>query len=241
MKFLSSQRFLAVYSGVLTVVFCVTVFAGFAESRAKVQDLDEINVHRINVREPDGTLRMVISNMASFPGAIIKGKEYPHPRHTAAVLFFDNEGTEDGGLIFGGQKGPHDAYPQSYVHLSFDQYMQDQVLALDAGQEKGKKYSTIDINDVGDYPITDALAAESRILKLPKAQQKLAWEEFKKTHPGDMNRIKLGRLGDKSTVLEMKDATGKNRIVMKVAPDGAPSLEFLDAQGKVVSELPEKR
>ena len=241
MRFLSSQRFLAVYSGVLTAVFCVTVFSGFARTEPKLASFDEIDVHRINVREPDGTLRMVISNMASFPGAIIKGKEYPHPRHTAGVLFFDNEGTEDGGLIFGGQKGPRDKYPKSYLHLSFDQYMQDQVLALDAGQEHGKKYSTISINDVGDYPITEALAAEPRILKLPKEQQKAAWAEFRKTHPGDENRIELGRLGDKSAVFAMKDTSGRVRILMKVAPDGTPSLEFLDAHGKVVSELPEKR
>jgi hypothetical protein len=29
--------------------------------------------------------------------------------------------------------------------------------------------------------------------------------------------------------------------VMKVAGDGTPSLEFLDADGHVVSELPQKR
>ena len=48
---------------------------------------------------------MVISNKADFPGIIIKGKETPHPdRKTAGMLFFNDEGTENGGLIFGGSK-----------------------------------------------------------------------------------------------------------------------------------------
>ena len=53
--------------------------------------------------------------------------------------------------------------------------------------------------------------------------------------------MKLGRLEDKSAALVLKDADGRSRIVMKVAADGAPSLEFLDADGRVVSELPQKK
>src|ERR1700748_2748138 len=132
MKLLSSRRFLAAYSGVLTIVFGVTVLCGFTGANTRRQSFDEIDVHRINVREPDGTLRLVISNRQSFPGAIIKGKEYPHEdRKTAGVLFFDDEGTEDGGLIFGAVKDAQGKVTESNVHLSFDQYMQDQVLTLD--------------------------------------------------------------------------------------------------------------
>jgi hypothetical protein len=44
MNFLSSQRFLAVYSGVLTIVFCVTILCGFTGATAK-QNFDVIDVH----------------------------------------------------------------------------------------------------------------------------------------------------------------------------------------------------
>ena len=72
------QRFLTIYAGVLTVAFAATVLSGFAQTPKKLS-LDELNVQRINVREPDGTLRLVISDAATAPGIIIKGKEYPHP------------------------------------------------------------------------------------------------------------------------------------------------------------------
>jgi hypothetical protein len=240
MKFLSNQKFLVLYSGVLTLVFCLTVLTGFSRSGAKQQSFDEIDVHRINLRESDGTLRMVISNTDRFPGVIVKGKEYPHPRDTAGVLFFDNEGTEDGGLIFGGRKKAGDSNPESYVHLSFDQYMQDQVLVLEEGQEQGQKYSRVDINDVGDWPITDAIQAEQRILSLPESQRKAAWEQFQKTHTGMVNRIRIGRLKDKSSLVEMKDTTGKTRIAMKVTAEGQASLQFLDSDGNVISSYPPK-
>ena len=241
MNFLSSQRFLAVYSGVLTIVFCVTILCGFTGATAK-QNFDVIDVHRINVREPDGTLRMVISNMQSFPGAIVKGKEYPHQdRKAAGMLFFDNEGTEDGGLIFGVFKDAKGNLSESNVHLSFDQYMQDQVLTLDGGEEHGEKYSTIAMNDQPEYPITETIDAMNRIDKLPKAQQDAAWKGFFATHARSQQRVKLGRLEDKSAALVLKDVNGKSRIVMKVAADGTPSLEFLDADGLVVNELPQKK
>src|SRR4029450_10167607 len=104
MKGESVQRFLMIYSGVLTAVFALTLLGGLVTQRQKSK-FDEINVHRINVYEPDGTLPMVISNKARFPGLIIRGKEYPHPRPQAGMLFFNDEGTENGGLIFGGRKG----------------------------------------------------------------------------------------------------------------------------------------
>jgi hypothetical protein len=90
MQFLSSRRFLAAYSGFLTVLFPATLLWGFGKTESK-QSFDEITVHRINVVERDGTIRMVLTNKASAPGDYIKNKEYPRPdRKTAGLLFFDD-------------------------------------------------------------------------------------------------------------------------------------------------------
>src|SRR5580698_7495088 len=128
-----SERFLVAYSAGVTVALEVLVLCGFAAATRKAQTFDEITVHRINIVEPDGTVRMVLSNKASAPGAFIKNKEYAHDtRQSAGLLFYDDEGTEDGGLIYGVERGSDGKVNGSNVHLSFDKYMQDQMFTVDA-------------------------------------------------------------------------------------------------------------
>ena len=72
-------KILVVYSTVLTTLLAAFTLAGSAAARGqdRVQRFDEIDVHRINVREPDGTLRMVISNHARLPSVIVRDKKNP--------------------------------------------------------------------------------------------------------------------------------------------------------------------
>ena len=62
-----------------------------------------ITARRINIVEPDGTVRLTISNRADFPGAWNRGKEYARPdrREAAGMLFVSDEGTEQGGFHLG--------------------------------------------------------------------------------------------------------------------------------------------
>ena len=236
MRFFSNQRFLAIYSGVLTIVFAVTVLCGFAASRN--QSFDQLTVHRINFVEPDGTPRLIISDRAEFPGAFMRGKEYPRPdrRDAAGLLFMNDEASEAGGLIWGGLKDK-DGKIQSHVHLSFDQYEQDQIFAVDSGREDQDMFSAIRIGERGDYPIQEAYDASLQIEKLPKDQQDAEWKKFLTTHTGDANRIYLGRSPDKSASLKIKDVQGKDRLVIRVDAAGNPVIQFLDAGGKVSKEI----
>jgi hypothetical protein len=239
-RLLSSQRFLAAYSGLLTILFLIAVLCGFARVEPK-ETFDEITVHRINIVEPDGTIRLVLTNNANSPGIFIKNKEYPHPsgRKSAGLLFFNEEGTENGGLSYGISKDATGHVTGSDGHLSFDQYMQDQIFTIDAGREGDKKYSLLRMDDRGDYPITEALEALARISKLPENQREPELKKFLETHPGDHPRVILGRARDGGSILQLKDTEGRDRLILRVAPDGTPKLQFLDAAGKVVSELPQ--
>jgi len=237
MKFLSNQRFLAIYSGVLTLAFAVTVLGGFAAEH-KTTSFDEINVQRINLVEPDGTLRMVISDKALAPGIYLHGKEHPHPdRKTAGMIFLNDEGTENGGLIFGGDK-EKDGKFSSYGHLSFDAYEQDQLMSLDAGQENEHQAESITLVDRPNYPIGELIDLTDRIKDLPKDKQQAEIAQFLKAHPSPHQRVYLGRGADKTAALKLKDLEGHDRIVMQVAADGTPTVKFLDAGGKVISEMP---
>ena len=230
------QRFLTIYAGVLTAVFAATVLSGFAQTPKKLS-LDELDVQRINVREPDGTLRLVISDAATAPGIIIKGKEYPHPdRKAAGMIFYNDEGTENGGLIFGGEKNK-DGTRESYGHLSFDAYEQDQTMALESQQEKDGRYTKLQFNDYPDYSILEEIRLMDSIKHLPKDQQQARLKAFFAEHGGPTRRMVLGRNIDGSVQLAMDDLQGRPRIVMKVARDGSPSLQMLDADGKVTGEL----
>jgi hypothetical protein len=128
-----TQGFLVIYSGVLTAVFAGTVIVACSAVTKKAR-FDEIDVERINVIEPDGKIRLVISDRAKFPGSFYDGSEVKRgDRQSTGLLFMNDEGTEMGGLIFGGAKGP-DGEVSGNGHLSFDQYDQDQTFTVDAGQ-----------------------------------------------------------------------------------------------------------
>ena len=93
-----SQKFLLVYSVSMSTILGIVLLTGAVT--LKQTSFDEIAVHRINVVEPDGTLRMVISNHAQLPGIIVHGRERPFDRPQAGMLFYNDEGSENGGLIF---------------------------------------------------------------------------------------------------------------------------------------------
>lgn len=198
---------------------------------------DQITVLRINFVELDGTPRLFISDRAGFPGAYIHGKEYPRPDRSdaAGMLFMNDEATENGGVLWGGRKNS-DGKIESFGHLSFDQYDQDQIFVIDAGREGEDKFSAIQIADRGAYPIQERLDAGLRIKALPQTQGEAA-EELYGHAPGDANRIYRGRSPDKSASLRLKDDQGRNRSVLRVNAEGNPVIQFLDAGGKVTNEF----
>ena len=238
-KLPSGQRLLMIYSGVLTLVFAGTVLMG-ATSSARRATFDQITVHRINVVEPDGTLRMVVSNAAEAPGTPIKGHVYGRDdRKVAGIIFLNNEGTENGGLIYDGSRGK-DGKVSSHGHLSFDNYDQDQTLVLEANQEDTTRKSTyLQINDPPGWDIEELFKLQEADAALPESAQQAAVKKFLTSRPQSQPRVFLGTRPDRSSNLVLRDAEGHKRIVIAVAADGSPVLRFLDADGKVIQQLPE--
>lgn len=234
------QRFLMIYSGVLTVVFVVTVASGFVVS-PRTMTLDQLDVQRINLREPDGTLRMVMTSAGRSPGIYYKGKEFPHPagRKDAGFLFMNAEGTENGGLTFGGEMGPG-GIKESSGHLSFDAYEQDQTMALGSAQHGKQRTATLQFTDYPDYSIMELVTFLESTKGLPEEQRNARLEAFFNERGRPTPRMILnrgGKDGNDGVALTMADTAGHPRIVMKVAADGTPSLQMLDAKGKVVGQM----
>jgi len=194
-------------------------------------NFNEIDVRRINVREPDGTLRMVISNTEDAPGAIARGKEHPHPsRQSAGMLFYNDEGTENGGLIFGG--GKEGRTVSSYGHLSFDQYEQDQVIVLEQTEDSGKRFAGLAINDVPEaslpFDLLDRANTRAGSKALNEAMSAIGHSN---------QRIYIGKTPDHESIVLLRDINGLTRLQLKVAADGTATIDFLDTDGKVVKHI----
>ncbi|WP_448097545.1 hypothetical protein [Luteibacter yeojuensis] len=230
------ERFLIVYSGVLTVAFAATVAAAWLQPRRTLA-VEQLDVQRINVHEADGTLRLVVSGRDRAPGVFIKGREYPHPagRKSAGMLFYNDEGTENGGLQFGGERSK-DGSKHSSGHLSFDAYEQDQTMALIADQDGGKKSSRLEFMDRPDYSVLDLVRFADTLKGMPEEEKQKRLLSFVTEHGLFKMRILLGQ-NEKEAMFAMCDGEGHPRIVMKVAADGTPSIQMMDASGHVVSEL----
>jgi len=142
----TEQRFLRVYSGVLTLVFAATVLCSFSITN-KSETFDQITVHRINIVEPEGTLRMVISNHAQLPGIIVRGKEQSFARPQAGMLFYNDEGSENGGLIFSGRRNEKGEVVDSGGSLSFDKYADNQIVQLAGVDDKEDKFAGLIVSD----------------------------------------------------------------------------------------------
>ena len=144
-----AQKFLLAYSAVVSTVLLCFVLIGAKKPQAS--NFDEIQVHRINVVEPDGTLWMVILNKADSP-VIVKGKEHPEmgePRPQAGMLFYNDEGSENGGLIFGGRKNEKGEVIDSGGSLSFDKYGAGQVIQLAGVDDKDNKFAGLSLSGGG--------------------------------------------------------------------------------------------
>ena len=240
MNVFAHQKFLQIYSGILTFAFATVVLIG-ARKPPSNGSFDQITVHRINIVEPDGTTRMVLSDKAEFPGAYYMGKEYPRPdRDVTGMLFNDEEGTENGGLIFGGKRDAN-GVTHSWGHLSFDEYQRDQTMVLESNSDGGVRNTYYALNDDDrTYSLTPEYSAEwQRVKAMPPGPERIAaGRALRAKYPGGLiNRGYFGRGRDKSVSLDLKDQQGHARLVARVAPDGTPSLEFLDASGKVIRTI----
>jgi hypothetical protein len=231
--------FPGVYSAAVTAALAVVVCFTFlrpVQSAGGPVDFDRIRVHRIDVVEPDGTERMIIADRAQYPGSFFHGKEIARAdrRDSAGMLFINDEGTEDGGLIYGGSRSG--GKPSSFGHLSFDQYEQDQTVVVGSAlAQDGTRTAGFALNDAPDAPITPELYDQAeRIKGMPHGEaREKAWGEFMKVYPMLHQRAGLQRAEDGSVGLMLRDKDGRVRLRMQVASDGEPAIQLLDAQGNV--------
>jgi hypothetical protein len=235
-------RWLKIYALCSTAAFAVLALSAFqrpaAEPRTK---FGEIDVERINVVEKDGKLRLVISNRDRSPGPIAYGKPFGYAGGSRpGMIFFNDEGTENGGLTFDGKRKPDGKY-SSTVHMSFDQYNEDQVIVLQYADDNGRQRKGLQIADRADIPILEVVKLQDSIRKMPDGPEKeAATKRFLEPRPGEplfAQRVYVGRDPSKTALVLLSDKMGHPRLRLSVDSLGKASLDFLDAEGKVTRSI----
>ncbi|OGU35121.1 MAG: hypothetical protein A3K13_00190 [Gemmatimonadetes bacterium RIFCSPLOWO2_12_FULL_68_9] len=234
-------RWLRAHALISTPLLMVLTLAAFRQEAQQTR-FTEIDVERINVVEPGGKLRMVISNRPRSTGPIYQGKPFGYEGGTRpGIIFFNDEGTENGGLTFQGSRTPDGKFSAGH-HLSFDQFDQDQVVVLNYSDNDGRRQVGLSFLDRADVNIFDVVAERDSIMKLPDGPAKTAalerWRAPRDGVPLAAQRVYVGRDVRRAAVLRLSDPSGRPRIQLMVDSLGAPSLEFLDQHGKVVQQLP---
>lgn len=228
--------FLKGYALLVTMTVGILFLCSF-RSQPKKEKFEEIDVQRINIVGKDGTLRMAITNKELSPQRLEHGVAYGRSGDRVGLIFYNDEGTENGGLTFGSfrQGGRLEAGGL----LAFDQYDQDETVALQYYEHDGRRRSGLGI---AEYPsgITNRQREEQyeQAKKLPdgpakqEAMQKLAELDGK-------TRAYFGRDESGAAVVRLADASGKIRLRLRVDADGFARIEFLDGNGKIVQSFPQ--
>src|ERR1700743_484160 len=129
---LSKQvRFLKLYAIFLTIA--IIILAVILALSMHNSHFKELTAERINIIEPNGMLRMVISDQKNQHPGMMNGKVMTSRERPAGMIFFNNDGDEDGGLVYEGNKNG------AGMVYSFDQYKNDQVMQLQYNQSNDGK------------------------------------------------------------------------------------------------------
>jgi hypothetical protein len=204
----SIQVFLFVYSFLATLILLAVLFFLGKSLKSQNNNFDTIVTQQIKIVEPDGTLRMIISNAKKLPGVIVHGREVEKvDRPQAGILFLNDEGSENGGLIYSGSKNSKGEVINSGVSLSFDRYEAKEEVNLIGVHDKDDKFAGLSIMD-----------SKPGEIKTP-------------------GRIWVGRNSDGSSEISLMDSSGKKRIEFKVLENGESSINFLDRSGKIINSI----
>jgi len=192
----------------------------------------EITASRINIVEPDGTLRMVISNQRSqHPGAI-NGKVMPQRDRPAGMIFFNNEGDECGGMVYDGNK------KEASMVYSVDQYKNDQIMQLQYEQEEDKGLRTrsygFKLWDRSDeYTLQREWDYFDSLKKIKDtAAYNAGFRKYQAAGGLGTERLFLGKTKNGETGLFLRDDKGVPRLRIFIDKNNQPVMQTLNDKGE---------
>lgn len=196
--------------------------------------IPEITTERLNIVGKNGNKYVVLSNPEKQALATINGNPVnpeKTERNIAGLLFFNEDGDEIGGLVYGIDS------TDSYQLLTFDQRKTDQIMALRKDeyledgewkkqyglllQERSEKQSDVIVSTLNSIRnIEDSLAREK------------AYEDFF-SDPENLapQRLFIGRTYSEKVGLFLMDKNNNPRLQIYLDENGEPHIEQFDENG----------
>ena len=221
------------------VLLAAYVMSGQAHGRFSQIDAERLNIIGTNDRPV-----LVLSNRRLVPGPTMNGREYPRAtaegrEFMSGMIFFNEEGDEVGGLIFAGI--PRDDGYSAVGHLSFDQWKQNQVVALQYNDNGTSRRAALNVWDRPTDATMDAqLDLSVRMLEAtPEERDAMRQQNADARARGDygVQRLFVGSR-DGTAQVQLRDTRGRERIRLFVNEADEARLEFLDQMGEVVAVYP---
>lgn len=234
------KTYLVYYASAVTILLTALALLAFKDI-GQDQNFDEITVKKINIIGEDGSLRMVLSNEARQHPGRINGKDLPKRERGAGIVYFNYDGDECGGLLYGNSS--KDSIIASSLSFTMDQYKQDQSIQLLNSEyiENGKAIIERGLS-ISEYPIGSNLGETiqkvEEFSKIADEKQRNAKiEEYMKVN-GGISRMFIGRSGQNNTGIFLRDNDGKTKMKIYVNANGNPVIEVLSKSGKYINIVP---
>lgn len=190
---------------------------------------DEITVNKITVVDSAGRTRVILAG--GFP---------PRRAHLAGLLFINEDGHEAGGLVYRGTIDEEGRIQAGGI-LTFDQYQNDQIIALQYSQQGDRKSQGLTIQERPDTLSDLVKEAYRAIESAPDAAARDSLQRHYRAliPPGDIvsRRLFAGRDRARSAVVTLSDPEGRPRLSLAVDSTGTARILFLDDEGQVLREI----
>ena len=230
-------RVLRVYAAATTAVAALALLGAAAAVHSA--SFDVLTVHRINVVDANGTLRLAIFNKNTEPDPVIAGKHVKGRKGVpkAGLLFYNDRGDEQGGIGYSGDV-VNGRVQQSGL-ISFDPWQQNDNMDLYFSQDGTGVVEALEFSQTDPRPLTYFIPRYEQAMKRPAGPERdAAIKQLRADGLAQRSRLFAGVGGDDRSKIVLSDRKGRARMRMQVTPDGVASLQVLDENGNVTSTFP---
>lgn len=227
-----SLRMLQLWVGVLTLLVVALLLAlGYL---LRQQQRHELTAERINIVEPDGQLKLVLSGSQRQHPGLVGGQPLPARARGAGLTIFNEAGDECGGLLYNGNER------EASMVYSIDQFRNDQLMQLQYSQHAGpgrvlRSYGLRlwDRND--SFPLARELAYLDSLGALrDTAAYRRGLAQLVASNRLGAERLFLGKATSGETGLFLRDSHGRVRLKIYIDAHDQPVMQVLDAAGQPV-------